>query len=76
MRVVGGIVAFAFLVGPALLLSRRFAVVVLAAAAIGALSGAAGLLFSFRTDLPTGPTIAALAVAPLLPAAVGAALRR
>lgn len=79
LRVMGAVVTFAFLVGPAaaaLLLFRRFAVIVPLAAGLGAAAAAAGLTLSFLYDLPAGPTIAACAVAPALPAALLPLLRR
>jgi ABC-type Mn2+/Zn2+ transport system permease subunit len=79
LRVAGAMVSFAFLVGPAaaaLLLSRRLPVIVMLAALFGAFSGAAGLTLSFLYDLPSGPTIAACALVPVVPALTLMAIRR
>lgn len=73
LRVSGAIVSFAFLVGPAaaaLLFSRKLPAIVLFAVLFGVLSAAAGLTLSFQYDLPSGPMIAACALAPILPAAL------
>lgn len=78
LSVSGAIVSFAFLVGPAaaaLLLSRQFPVIVILAILFGALAAAAGLTLSFQYDLPSGPMIAACALAPILPAAAWSANR-
>ena len=74
LRVSGAIVSFAFLIGPsvaALLVSRRFPVIIATAIILGALSAAAGLTLSFFEDLPSGPTIAACSLVPILPAMLG-----
>lgn len=69
MQVCGAIVSFAFLIGPAvtaLLLSRRWTVIIPCAATVGAISSFAGLTLSFFHELPSGPAIAACAMAPIL----------
>lgn len=71
MRVVGSVVSFAFLIGPAatcLLLFRSFRYIIPATIAIGVLSAFCGLTVSFWFDLPSGPSIAAFSLLPLLPA--------
>jgi ABC-type Mn2+/Zn2+ transport system permease subunit len=73
LRVSGAVVSFAFLVGPAsgaLLLSRRLPVIVPLAIFLGAIAAAAGLTMSFMYELPSGPTIAACAIFPVLPASI------
>jgi len=62
IRLAGTLLVFAFLVLPAvtaLLLSRRFAEIYVVAVGASAISTIAGLMASYRFDLPTGPTIVA-----------------
>ncbi len=62
MRLGGTLLVFAFLVfpaGTALLLVQRFAAIYVAAVAAASISTVAGLMASYRFDLPTGPTIVA-----------------
>lgn len=78
LRVSGAIVSFAFLVGPAaaaLLFSRKLSVIVVLAIVFGMFSASAGLTLSFLYDLPSGPTIAASTLIPLVPAIVWRYLR-
>ena len=79
MRVSGAVVSFALLIGPAataLLLSRRFLFIIPVAVGVGGLSGATGLTLSFYYELPSGPMIAACAVAPVFPVALLAMFRK
>lgn len=69
IRVVGTLLAFAFLVVPAvtaLILSQRFAGIYSIAVGSAWLSTIAGLFLSYRFDLPTGPTIVAVSCALLI----------
>lgn len=63
IRVVGTLLAFGFLVVPAviaLLLSQRFAGIYTIATSSAWVSTILGLVLSYRLDLPTGPTIVAV----------------
>ncbi len=73
MRISGAIVTFAYLVGPssaALLLFRRFSLIIPVTIVLGAMGTVAGLWASFTFDLPGGPTVAAAVVLPVVPAVI------
>lgn len=79
LQVSGAVVSFGFLVGPAtaaLLCSRKLSVIILLTIVFGVCSAAAGLTLSFQYELPSGPMIAACALAPLLPATIWNLIRR
>lgn len=73
MRITGSIVTFSYLVGPAaagLLLSHRFKIIIPLVLIISSAGTFIGLWVSFVFDLPGGPTVAAVVLFPLLPAAL------
>lgn len=68
-KLIGAIVSFALLVGPAaaaLTLSRRWRAIIPLTIIIGIAAACMGLVLSFVYDLPSGPAIAACAVAPIV----------
>ena len=78
-RAVGALPAFAFTVAPAsaaLLLTSRLRVAFALALLFGLGSAILGYYVSFMHDLPTGPTLVAIALVPLLPGGALALFRR
>jgi len=78
-RALGALPAFAFTVAPAsaaLLLTSRLRVAFGLAVGFGLSASVLGYYLSFMNDLPTGPTLVAVALLPLLPGGALALTRR
>ncbi|MCX8052877.1 MAG: metal ABC transporter permease [Armatimonadetes bacterium] len=78
IRIAGTLLVFSFLVAPAvtaLLVARSFAAIYATSIGSACISTVTGLIVSYKLDLPTGPTIAAVCCSLLLIAWVASKLR-